>query len=174
MAGKEVRKNCCDHCSCLAVDTLILTSAGKPKMIQDFNEGDIVLAAGPDLKWSDKPAFYSRASNDKNIPAIFLDYKIDGQSQQLIVSPHHLFLMPDKSFKAANQLKPSDKLLSQTGEEIAILSINTAPFTGGMHNIATAPPGEPDDNPDGHLIVANGVVCADYALQLHYHPDQTN
>lgn len=173
MAKKAARMHCCDHCSCLAVDTLIQVNQRQAKAIQDFDEGDNVLAAGLDLKWSSKPVFYSRASNDKNIPAVFVEYSLNSQNLQLIVSPNHLFLMPDKSLKAANQLNNKDKLVSHSGKQIDILSVNSAPFSGGMHNIATAPPGEPDDNPEGHLLVANGIVCADYALQLHFQPDQS-
>lgn len=161
---------CQCHCSCMALNTPVLISEGENKAIQDFKKGDSIYAAGLDLIWSKKEVVFSQGTtgNSKQPLTIYIDY---GEDQHIIVTPDHLFLMPTKKLKRADNLTPEDYLINQNGEKIKINNVTIGDFYGGFHHIATDTK-KPTGNLDGHLIVANGIVCADYALQIYYRSNE--
>ena len=157
---------CQCQCSCFALNTPISIGKNQEKVIQDFVNGDEVLAAGIDLNWIKKKVKFSQGTkgNSKQPFTIYIEF---GDEQYLIVTSDHLFLMPDGSLKRADKLTTEDNLVSPNGDSIHINGVEIGDFYGGFHHIATDTT-KPDKNLDGHLIIANGVVSADYAVQLYY------
>ncbi|WDZ63365.1 M48 family metalloprotease [Paenibacillus polymyxa] len=164
---------CVCQCSCFALNTPIFISKGKSKAVQDIKKGEFIYAAGLDLVWEKKKVAYSNGSKGskttKQPQTIFISF---GENQHLVVLPDTLFLVPGKKMKRADKLNIyDDYLINENGEKITINGIGIGDFRGGFHHIATDIQ-EPTTNLDGHLIIANGVVCGDYTLQIKYHSDE--
>ena len=157
---------CTCKCSCFALNTPIFISEDEVKAIQDIKKGDYVYAAGLDLKWHQKKVIFSQGTIGKSRQpnTIYIDY---GDNQHFIVTPDTLFLMENKKLKRADKLTPEDYLIDQNGEKVKINGVDLGDFYGGFHHIATAI-AEPSSNLEGHLIIANGIVCGDYNLQIYY------
>lgn len=155
---------CKCHCSCLALGTPVAASLGISKPIESFRVGDSVIAAGSNLQWNTVPVRYSSGSSTGIQPgSIFIEY--DGGN--LIVTPDHLFLLPDGKLKRAERLSFSDKLVGADGNPVDIERVSVGTYVGGFHHIATSTE-DPQNDLTNHLLVTNGIVSADYALQLFY------
>ncbi|NOU77447.1 hypothetical protein GC101_00985 [Paenibacillus sp. LMG 31459] len=154
------------------MNTPILVSKDQSKAVQEIKVGDYVYVAGLDLVWKQKKVGYSGGSqsskNTRQPGIIFISY---GQEQYLVVTPDSLFLMPDQTLKRADKLTIQDHLLNEKGQKVAIHGVDSGVYRGGFHHIATDTQ-EPNENLDGHLVIANGIVCADYTLQIKYHGDE--
>lgn len=157
---------CTCKCSCFALNTPIFISEHEVKVIQDIQKGDYVYAAGLDLQWHQKKVVFSQGTKGKSRQpqTIYIDY---GDNQHFIVTPDTLFLMENKKLKRADKLTPNDYLINQNGEKVKVNGVDIGDFYGGFHHIATAVE-EPSKDLDGHLIIANGIVCGDYNLQIYY------
>jgi hypothetical protein len=155
---------CQCHCSCLALGTPVAIAQGQFKPIQDFKVGDKVLATGINLQWVEKEVAFSNGTTGASVQphSVFIEY---GNSS-LIVTADHLFLMPDKKLKRADRLTINDKLMASNGGELEIKSVSMGTYYGGFHHIATTTE-KPNDNLDGHLLDTNGIISADYAVQLY-------
>ena len=89
-----------------------------------------------------------------------------GDGQRFVVTPDHLFLMPDGKLKRAERLVPGrDQFVLAKGGTTPIVSLAIGAYQGGVHNIA-ATDTSVDGRLEGHLLDANGIVSGDYALQL--------
>lgn len=161
---------CQCHCSCLALGTPVAASLGVNKPIESFKVGDNVIAAGSDLKWSVVPVRFSSGTSTGVQPGvIFVEY----EGGQLIVTPDHLFLLPDGKLKRAERLLPSDKLVSAEGNPVNIERVTVGTYVGGFHHIATNIE-DPKNDITNHLLITNGIVSADYALQIFYRDADPN
>ncbi len=162
---RDEKGPCQCHCSCLALDTPLAASEGKYIPIQSFRVGDMVWATGPDLNFKEFEVKYSNGTiGDAEQPySIFLEYE-DGF---LIVTADHLFFMPNGKLKRADKLCISDELISPEGDRVEIKIVSMGTFFGGFHHIATSTD-DPKGDLNGHLLDTNGVVSADYAVQLFY------
>lgn len=161
---------CC--CSCFAYDTPIAIGADAYKLIQEFEIGDTVLAAGTGLEW--KPATVQFSSgikpNTQESFMVYFRYKTsEGNPQELIVTEDHLFLMPNGKLLPANVLRAGDTLVRADGSQAIIDFAVSGSYTGGVHHIAT---GDYDGGSlDGHLLNSNGIVSADFSVQIRYITD---
>jgi hypothetical protein len=86
-----------------------------------------------------------------------------GDERELLVSEDQLFLTPDRTLIPAAKLKPGDALLQPDGSPIPVYAVHRAAVAKRLHQIVA---GGCDGTLDGHLLNANGVVMADYAVQL--------
>lgn len=159
---------CCNcKCSCLAWGTEILIPDDKVKVIQDFVTGDPVMACGPDLKWEQKTVLFSDGTTAYSRQPMMLHVVYGKENQELVVTMDHLFLVPGGKLKRADKLiAGQDFLISPEGEKVEIHSIAVGMYQGGVHHIATST-GKPESL-DGHLLDSQGVVSADYAVQVYY------
>jgi hypothetical protein len=160
---------CC--CSCFAYGTRIGVPEGS-KVIEQFVVGDKVLTAnvessgtGVKLNWSStKVSFSSGTGPDSQEPAMV--YIHHGEVGSLVVTPDHLFLLPNGKLKRADRLVPGqDQLVSAEGTPVAINEVSLGTYTGGVHHIATDKEFTGDLN--GHLLISEGVVSGDFNLQIH-------
>ena len=75
------------------------------------------------------------------------------------------FLLHDGKLKRASKLVPGkDQLVRPDGTAVPITGMEAHVPTRGVHQIAMST--GPATELAGHLVVANGVVCGDYALEL--------
>jgi hypothetical protein len=167
-AGKPVPTRdangpCICTCSCLAFDTPVEAMAGEFRSIQDFISGDEVLACGGDFSWKTHNVEFSSGSDpDGTQPdAIFVEF--DGGS--IIVTSDHLFLVNEGFLRRANTISTTDTFLDPSGISVKILTVKSGFYRGGFHHIATSR-ADPNGKMDGHLLNTNGIISADYTVQL--------
>jgi len=160
---KTQKNNDCENADCFAAGTLIAIGNGEYKAVEDFKVGDEVWAAGLELEWETKTVRFSSSAGHERTSRLVLVYYGE---QELIVTFDHVFMLGDKSLKTAQKLIPGDELMTPDGSSVPIKSISVGVFKGAVCNIATNS-NTPTADLSGCFIVANGVVCGDYNLQMH-------
>lgn len=154
---------CYCTCSCLAFGTPVATDTGY-RAIETFVVGDTVRACGLDLDWQSHTVAFSNGTPgaSKQKYAVLVVYA----DTAIAVTSDHLFLMSDKTLRRADRLAPGDELVTPAGQPVPIASVHIGDYYAGFHHIATKQE-EPPADLAGHLIDTNGVVSADYAVQLY-------
>lgn len=157
---------CC--CSCLAFGTPIATPEGV-KAIELFSIGDSVSVGSWDkskLGWAVGLVKFSSGTDPGSINTmIFIGF---GEGRQIIATPDNLFLMSNGKLKRADRLVPNkDQILTAEGSPLGVTAVLSGQWAKGLHHIATGL--EFTGSLDGHLINANGIVTADYCLQINQH-----
>jgi hypothetical protein len=168
--GKPGFCYCC--CSCFAGNTPIEATPGQFTLARDIHDGDEILAAGVGLQW--KPATVEQASTwgaDTAILAMyFVRYRYaDGEEseREVIVSPDHLFLMEDGKLLAVQNIVAGMKMRRADGGTTDVLLVVKGTSDGGISSISMEG-GFDGKNLDGHLLNSNGVVSADFKVQVYY------
>jgi hypothetical protein len=148
-----------------AFGTQIAVNANNQKSIETFNVGDTVYAADKNnsATWKQQPVQFSsgigggRTTNEM----IYIEYTLNGENKDIIVTQDHCFLSSSKQPIRANQLEPgAGQLLSANGKSVGINMISMGSYQGGIHDIAV-------DMSSGHWIIANGLISGDYAMQIY-------
>jgi hypothetical protein len=150
--------------TCTAYGTKIATPDGD-KSMETFQTGDPVLVADNNLNWSTgKVVFSAGTGAGSSQPAMV--YIHFGEKGSLIVSPDQLFRIPNGKYKRAARLVPgTDSLVAKDGSPAAICQVAIGHYTGGVHHISND--AEFAGTPDGHLLLAEGVVIGDFTLQIN-------
>jgi hypothetical protein len=133
--------------------------------VQEFRIGDAVWVAGPDLRWHAATVVHSAgiALGGTESFMIAIRYGPPDDERTLLVSEDQLFLTPDRTLIPAAKLTPGDALVQPDGCPILVHTVQPAAAATRLHQIAARGGG---DTLDGHLLNINGVVTADYAVQL--------
>lgn len=156
---------CICSCSCLAHGTPVQAGDGSFKAIESYIVGDSVLAAGRDLQWSAQQVVFSQGTTGASVQkyTVLLTYA----GTALAVTSDHLFLMADGALRAADRLAAGDLLVDPQGQSVRVDSVHIGDYLAGFHHIATSK-SEPPPGLDGHLLNTNGVISADYTVQVYY------
>lgn len=171
-AGNKIIMNdqhprCWCICSCLAENTEISTAAGGVK-VQDIKENQTtVLAAGLDLTWMPKVVTqFSVATPGKWIDVIYLHYQLGGTRHEVVVTRDQLFLLKTGKIKPADKLGLRDELVDRDNQPVPILDLAWGSYNGSFYELSTTMEKPPRDLA-GHLILSNGVVTPDFAVQVY-------
>ncbi len=167
---------CC--CSCFAQDTPIEKSPGTWVMVQDIEAGDTILAAGSNLDWQPtKVKTRSGSTTSAAVTGLYLIFYTMEEEQtprQVLVTPGHLFLLAEsRTLKAVQFLAPGDRL-SQADGGVATVTLgirSEQPVPTTIHTLALEGDFDGSDL-TGHLVNTNGLVSADFAVQIHYEASQ--
>lgn len=162
---KDGMPRCYCVCSCLAVDTPIGTPGGTIKVQDVVANKTEVLAAGRNMKFS--PYLVTQAS--RSAPGItehtiYLTYKLAGATHELVVSRDHVFILDNGELIRADRLAISDQLVDRDGKPVQIMEILWGSYDGIFYEFATKME-PPDPELTGHLVLTNGVVSGDFAVQ---------
>lgn len=162
---KDPNGPCTCSCSCLAFGTPVQIGNNDFEVIEKIETGSKVLAAGLDLQWSEHVVEFSQgtAGSSTQPYTVLITY----EDRFLAVTSDHVFLLADKSLKRADRLIVGDELTSPDGSPIPVRSVHIGEYTAGFHHIATRK-ALPDEQLSGHLLNTNGVVSADYVVQISY------
>lgn len=169
---------CC--CSCFAYNTPIEAKPGEYMLVQDIvQDVDSILAGSykkNQVQWTERVVDYSAGIGPSaggeplefsNMFYVSYQHDEEGSAPQFIVTTvDHLFLMPNGKVKPVQYLKPGDKMVSSHGGLSTVQFAVVAGYRGGLHHLFFD--GFNNKTLDDHLISANGVVCADYSVQLRY------
>lgn len=162
---------CC--CSCFANDTLIAIPNGA-KQIFLISKGEQVLAASVgstsgkmQMNWSTAEVSFSSGTDSKGHQPVMVYISLSGKdTHELICNMDQPFLLADGKYTKAAKLHPGQQLVDKDGDPVMVDLISIGSYDGGVHHISTDKPWH--KNPDGHLLLAGGVVAGDYTLQLHF------
>ncbi|MFC8447779.1 hypothetical protein [Kitasatospora sp. NPDC057223] len=156
--------NC--SCSCLAFGTLVQEGSGSFKAIETYLVGDEVLAAGTGLNWAPQRVVFSGGTTGASRQKYTVLVRYDDTA--IAVTSDHLFLLagPDKLLRRADRLNVEDRLVSPAGEPVEIKGVHIGDYLAGFHHVAASSRGPVGPDLDGHLLNTNGVVSADYVVQI--------
>jgi hypothetical protein len=155
-----------------ASDTLIAVPGGTAP-IKTLTVGDsveaasIAQAAGAiKLGWSRTQVGFSDGTGG-GVPAmmIYITYLDGNQSRNLICTTDQPLLLASGQLETADRLTLGQQLLDRDGGSIAVQSVRFGGYIGGVHHIATDVPWS--GNPNGHLLLAGGIVAGDYFVQVY-------
>ncbi|MFC5496501.1 hypothetical protein ACFPOE_03065 [Caenimonas terrae] len=94
---------------------------------------------------------------------VFVRY---GEQRLLIATRNQAFLLATGKLILARQLVAGQALMTGDGGPATVSAVRMGYYSGGMHHISTNAAW--NGNPARHLVVAGGLIVADYALQMHY------
>jgi hypothetical protein len=155
---------CC--CSCFAWGTPIAVPEGI-KEIQNFLVGDPVMVAGESLSWGPATVEFSDGTGVDTFASEMVQVTFagrEGGEAHLVVTPNHLFFTPGGRLRPAGTLVPGDLLVQFDGTTTPVLRLELGLLKVGVHHIATST--TTAHSMEGHLLNSNGIVTADYALQV--------
>ena len=162
---RDANGTCTCACSCLAFGTPIALDEKQFMAIEEIKQGDFVYACGKDLKWSKQKVEFSQGTEVSSMQkyVVLVSY----ERTFIAVTSDHIFMLSNGQLKTADRLTGTDKLISPNGNPIKINSVHIGDYNAGFHHISTKKE-IPDENLDGHLLNTNGVISADYTLQIFY------
>jgi hypothetical protein len=177
---------CC--CSCFAYNTPIEMSPNEYVVVQDIVAEVDEILAGSYATLSGAPTWQPRVVDySGGISAgpgeselqfdymYYITYQVEDGSQPpqfMITTVDHLFLRPDGRVTPVQYLAPDDKIVNAHGGFSAVRFVVPARYRGGLHHLSFN--GFDNQTLDQHLISANGVVTADYSVQLAYSSGELN
>jgi hypothetical protein len=153
----------------------VAISATESKPINEILVGDMIyVAEDSTLKnWTTKTVEFSSGTGDKASGTIMIqvDFGTDESNfETLYVTPNQVFYVPGGKLQRANTLQPGVSLLVRAdGSTVPVLQLTTGKFEKGIHHVATSQTAA--TSMDGHLMLAKGIVCGDFALQLMVNDD---
>jgi hypothetical protein len=157
---------CC--CGCLANETLVHSGKLATKAIKEFMVGDPVYVAmdAQLTSWREVPVQFSSGTGDNAVSdMIEIRFGAPESRHSVVATRSQLFMVQGNKLKRASRLVPQqDSLMRPDGSLLAVRDLTAGKFTGGVHAIATTDLVSKD--PAGHLMIYNGVVGGDYALQV--------
>ncbi|QLC65521.1 hypothetical protein LPB248_04210 [Flavobacterium sp. LPB0248] len=153
---------------CTAGRTRIATPSGE-KAIEYLDKGESVLAFSSkvesgriELSSSETKVTFSGGTQGRsNALYITLGYK-----QEIICTLDQPFLLINGKYTTGSQLRPGTELVDEKGDPVVVSSISMGTYQGMINNISVG-----DFNftsPDGHLLLAQGVIIGDFVFQLFF------
>lgn len=104
--------------------------------------------------------FSSGALTDSFSKVVFLSTS----KSSLISTMDALLMRVDGTLARVDKLMPGDQLISADGTPDTVTSVSVGSYAKSIHHISTS--SGPATGVDGHLIIVNGIVAADFALQV--------
>jgi hypothetical protein len=163
---RDAQGACYCSCSCLAFGTMVQEGDGGFKAVETYLQGDEVLTAGTSLEWSAQRVVFSGGTTGASRQkfTVLVHY----ENTAIAVTSDHLFLLATepRTLKRADRLTTDDSLVSPTGEAVPIRGVHIGDYLAGFHHIAATSKQAPQKGLEGHLLNTNGVVSADYIVQI--------
>jgi hypothetical protein len=141
--------------------TPIAVSATATKAVQDLLVGDTLLAAGLTRDWK---AATVRFSTGMSPGSRFTAIRLEMDGGRELIGALIQFVLTDRGLVAMKRIIPGDQLIGADGQGVEVRAVTVGLFRLGEHAIATSP--QPTKDPEGHLLLAQGFIIADYALSM--------
>jgi hypothetical protein len=158
------------YCCCgTSILVAAVAMAAGSKAAHEIEVGETVRVAldGALTRWSERAvAFSAGVGADPANPMIEVDFGDSASPGTILATRNQLFLMPGGVLKRAARLVAGrDMLMRADGGTAAVIALRATQALRGVHQIATSI--DPASELAGHLIVLDGIVCGDYALQVN-------
>ncbi|WP_264537468.1 hypothetical protein [Flavobacterium sp. N1736] len=157
----------------VAYRTKITTPDGT-KPIERIENGDTVLAFSSKLESgkikltaSNQTVSYSAGVEGQRSLMVYFDLRnFDDSRIDLICSLDQPLLLINGKYARAGKLGKGQELVNKEGNPVTINSASMGYYQGGIHAIVTNAP--TNKLPDGHLLLANGIIIGDFIMQSHF------
>ena len=157
---------CC--CGNVGYHPMLAVAKDEVRANYELNVGDPVLAASDaGLKsWKQLPVAFSSGIGPDAAPSLIrIRYGEQAAPDIVLAGRNQAFLLSDGKLKRASRLAPGkDELVRPDGTAAPIIDMTAHAPTRGVHQVATST--GPATEIAGHLVIVNGVVSGDYALEL--------
>lgn len=157
---------CC--CGCFANDTVLAWSADESRPVAEFVAGDpLWVALDVELSsWAAVPVQFSAGTGDESQNTMIrVSFGDVAQPEEIFVTREQVMMVAGHRLKRASRLVPGlDQLVRADGGLVPVLDLAAGMYQRGVHQVATSE--SPTTDPSGHLLVANGLVCGDFSLQV--------
>ncbi|CAI1584017.1 hypothetical protein [Serratia proteamaculans] len=161
-------------CSCLGRGTLVtLDDRDSTIKVEDIVEKQTqVLAAGRDLKFVPQTVQVVSHSKEGRVDhAVYLRYTLAGKEREACVTMSHPFMLKNGTLVAAESLVLGAELVDRHGNAVPVDELKWGTYEGEFWEFSTVD-GIPDPDLKNHLVVTNGVVTGDFAVeQFVYYRD---
>lgn len=156
---------CC--CGCFAKDTLVAVPGGYAE-IYTIPIGAKVLTASTTggLQWGESTVKFSMGTGEGPQPFMVYIGLNNEAMKDIICTQEQPFLLSNGKYTTAGKLQPGMQLVDKDNKPVEIYSVSLGSYTGAVHHIATINPWQ--GSPDGHLILAGGVVAGDFEMQIKF------
>lgn len=142
------------------------------KQIHLIKQNEEVLAASTrmangklELAWEAIKVHFSSGSEAGSLSTmVYLELKCAEGS--LIYSLDQILLLDNGKYIIASRLQPGQSLVDKDGKGLLVKRVIVGEFNRGVHGIMTMAPMK--DSPDGHLLLAQGVVVGDFWMQINF------
>lgn len=163
--------NCYCCCGCFANETEVAFSVSQTKPVSEYVPGEALWVA-MDVQlssWAAVPVVFSAGTgpdSENGLLRLSFETPADEDEDGLIYVTREQVLMVEGNLlkRAKNVVPGSDRLMKADGATVGVLDLTAGDYKQGVHQISTSD--GPTFDPNGHLIVANGLVCGDYSLQV--------
>lgn len=145
----------------LANGTQIAISATETKSIEDLRVGDTIWAAGLGRDWKTATIQFSSGTGPDSAFQAVQCIVEDGRE---LICVRRQKLLTTRGLLSTENILPGDKLIQADGQTVQIVALALGTSTRGEHAVATST--RPTSDPEGHLIVAQGVIIADYMFNI--------
>jgi hypothetical protein len=163
----------------VANGTAVAVPGGGAREIQTLTVGDRVQVVSSytraegrlKLEWASVPVSFSSGTNGGEQPTmVYITYA--GGTRKLIVTPDQPLMRADGTITKAAELHAGDLLATAdagaaTAVASAVNQVSLGHHNGGVHHISVGSTAHPA-SPAGHLIVMEGVIAGDYAVQMYF------
>jgi hypothetical protein len=140
---------------------------GKMRAARTMIVGDTIVTTRDGNSWEPSALAFSQGAGvvDPNARRMHVVYDAAAGERSLLAMPDRLVLVASHRLKAAGRLVPGrDRIVLADGFAATVRCVGSSPFRGSVHHLATST--RPASGLDGHLMNCDGVVTADFALQL--------
>ncbi len=149
----------------VAYGTQVAVGDGEARSMELIEVGDTAWAGGPSLQWGGARVSFSMGAPPSPERPPIMVYVHFGD-EEIVATPDHPLLLSDGRLVRSRQLYPRASLMRANGQSALVDFVVAGQFNGGLHDIAVNG-ADPTGSLDGHLIVTNGIVSGDFALQTH-------
>lgn len=160
---------CC--CACFAKDTLISTPKGLAEIYTIPPKAEVYAGyIGVDdlskIDWKSEEVELSMGTGDGLQPfMVYIGFDSENQ-KDLICTQDQPLLLSNGKFITAGKLQVGDKLVDKDGKSVELKFVSLGSYNGGVHHISTKVAW--DNSPNGHLLLAQGIIAGDYKMQLSF------
>jgi hypothetical protein len=117
------------------------------------------------VRWdAAKVDFSAGTCGGQQLNMVFIAF--NGPQQDLMCTLDQPLMLTDGKLTTASRLMPGQALLGKDNQPAVVERVSMGLYNGGIHDIATNRAW--DKTPEGHLLLANGLVVGDYYLQLYF------
>jgi hypothetical protein len=165
-------QTCYCICSCLGKGALVtVDDAGRTVKVEDMVEKTTkVLAAGRGLQFKQQTVqVVSHSAIGRIDHAIYLKYRAGGKDYESCVTMSHPYMLKDGTLVGAEALSLNSELIDRNGDVVEIQQLSWGVYEGQFWEFSVTDE-IPDNNLTNHLVLTNGVVTGDFAVEqwVHY------
>jgi hypothetical protein len=132
---------------------------GGYQAIETIKVGDMVMAAGPDMKWGTRKVTSFDVAEPGPLQLISIHH--DGQAENIILSQDSWLITPAKNPVEVSHAQPGDQLLAADGKAVTIKLVELGTYIDKIVMISTGTPA----GQGGTFLNVGGLVVPEWGFR---------